>query len=206
MLPLKPCLCPLHLINLIHLEPCLCPLHLINLSPFVINGKGIFPFGAAPPDRLSSYGASSCTSKTYKISIQKAFIFGVEITPSLWRRYSKASRGSGFVKMSATCSFVPTYSTMMFFYATYSRRKWYLIGMWLVLECITRFFEILMALVLSQYIGMGSWYSTCISIKVCFIQITCVQHAVVAIYSAWVVARDTDDCFLLIHDTKHSPK
>jgi hypothetical protein len=25
------------------------------------------------PDRLSSYGASSCTSKTYKIIIQKAF-------------------------------------------------------------------------------------------------------------------------------------
>jgi hypothetical protein len=123
MLPLEPCLCPLHLINLLPLEPCLCPLHLINLSPFVINGKGIFPSRAAPPDRLSSYGASSCTSKTYKISIQKAFIFGVEITPSLWQRYSKASRGSGFVKMSATCSFVPTYSTLMFFSATYSRRK-----------------------------------------------------------------------------------
>jgi hypothetical protein len=123
MLPLEPCLCPLHLINLLPLEPCLYPLHLINLSPFVINGKGIFPSGAAPPDKLSSYGASSCTSKTYKISIQKEFIFGVEITPSLWRRYSKASRGSGFVKMSATCSFVPTYSTLMFFFATCSRRK-----------------------------------------------------------------------------------
>jgi hypothetical protein len=123
MLPLKPCLCPLHLINLILLEPCLCPLHLINLSPFVINGKCIFPSWAAPPDRLSSYGASSCTSKTYKISIQKAFIFGVEITPSLWERYSKDSHGSGFVNMSATCSFVPTYSTLMFFSATYSRRK-----------------------------------------------------------------------------------
>jgi hypothetical protein len=123
MLPLEPCLCPLHLINLLFLEPCLCPLHLINLSPFFINGKGIFPSGAAPPDRLSSYGASSCTSKTYKISIQKEFIFGVEITPSLWRRYSKASHGSGLVKMSATCSFVPTYSTLMLFSATYSRTK-----------------------------------------------------------------------------------
>jgi hypothetical protein len=48
---------------------------MINLSPFVINGKGIFPSGATPPDRLSSYGASSCTSKTYKISLQKTFIF-----------------------------------------------------------------------------------------------------------------------------------
>jgi hypothetical protein len=123
LLPLEPCLYPLHLINLLPLEPCLCPLHLINLSPFVINGKGIFPSRVALPDRLSSYGASSCISNTYKISIQKAFIFGVEITPSLWRRYSKASRGSGFVKMHAACSFVPTYSTLMFFSATYSRRK-----------------------------------------------------------------------------------
>jgi hypothetical protein len=121
--PLEPCLCPLHLINLLPLEPCLCPLHLINLSPFVINGKGIFPSKVAPPNSLSSYGASSCTSKTYKISIQKGFIFGVEITPSLWQRYSKASSGSGFVKMSATCSFVPTYSTLMFFSTTCSRRK-----------------------------------------------------------------------------------
>ena len=123
LLPLEPCLYPLHLINMLPLEPCLCPLHLINLSPFVINGKGIFPSGATPPERLSSYGASSCTSKTYKISIQKEFIFGVEITPSLWRRYSKASRGSGFVKMSSTCSFVHTYSTLMFFSATCSCRK-----------------------------------------------------------------------------------
>jgi hypothetical protein len=123
MLPLEPYLCPLHLINLLPLEPCLCPLHLINISPFVINGKGIFPSGATPLDRLSSYGASSCTSKTYKIGIQKLFIFGVEINPSLWRRYSKACRGSGFVRMSATCSFVPTCSTLMFFAATCSCRK-----------------------------------------------------------------------------------
>jgi hypothetical protein len=125
LLPLEPCLYPMHLINLFPLESCLCPLHLINLSPFVINGKGIFLSGAAPPDKLSSYGASLCTSKTYirSKSIQKAFIFGVEINPSLWRRYSKDSRGSGFVKMSATCFFVPTYSTLMLFSATYSRRK-----------------------------------------------------------------------------------
>jgi hypothetical protein len=123
MLPLEPCLCPLHLINLLLLEPCLCPLHLINLSPFFINGKGIFPSRGAPPDRPSSYGASLCTSKTYKISIQKALIFGVEITPSLSRKYSKASSGSGFVKMSATCSFVPTYSTLILFSATYSGRN-----------------------------------------------------------------------------------
>ena len=91
--------------------------------PLCHQWQGIFPFGVAPPDRLPSYGASSCTSKTYKISIQKTFIFGVEITPSLWRRYSKASRGSGFVNMSATSYFVPTYSTLMLFSTTCSRRK-----------------------------------------------------------------------------------
>jgi hypothetical protein len=62
-----------------------------------------------------------------------------------------------------------------------------------------------MALVLSQYIGMGSSYSTCISVRVCFIQRTSVKHVVAAIYSASSVDRDIDDCFLLSHDTKQSP-
>jgi len=106
---------------------------------------------------------------------------GVEITPSLWQRYSKASLGSDFVKITATCYFVPTYSTLMFFSATCSCRKWYLIGMFFILECITGFFEILIALVSSQYIGMGSSYSTYISVKFCFIHRTHVQHGVVAI-------------------------
>jgi hypothetical protein len=63
-----------------------------------------------------------------------------------------------------------------------------------------------MELVLSQYIGMGSSYSTYISVKVCFIQRTCVQHVSTTLYSASAVDRDTDDYFLLSHDTKHSPK
>jgi hypothetical protein len=63
-----------------------------------------------------------------------------------------------------------------------------------------------MALVLSQYIGMGSSYSTFISVKVCLIQRTRVQHVVAAIYSTSAVDRDTVDCFFLSHDTKHSPK
>jgi hypothetical protein len=63
-----------------------------------------------------------------------------------------------------------------------------------------------MELVLSQYIGMGSSYSTCISVEVCLIQRTCVQHVSTAIYSSLIVDRDIDDCFLLSHDTKHSPQ
>jgi hypothetical protein len=63
-----------------------------------------------------------------------------------------------------------------------------------------------MDLVLSQYIGMGSSYSTYISVRVCFIQRTCVQHDVDAIYVASDIYKGNDDCFLLRHDTKHSPK
>jgi hypothetical protein len=63
-----------------------------------------------------------------------------------------------------------------------------------------------MELVLSQYIGMGLSYSTYISVRVCFIQRTCVQYDVSAIYFASAVDKDIDDFFLLIHDTKHSPK
>jgi hypothetical protein len=68
------------------------------------------------------------------------------------------------------------------------------------------FFDILMALVLLQCIGMGSSHSTYIFVKVCFILRTCVQHVVAAIYSASAIDKDIDDCFLLSHDTKHSPK
>jgi hypothetical protein len=126
--------------------------------------------------------------------------------PSFWRRYSKASLGNNFLNMFAIRSLVLTYSTRMFFYTTCSHRKLYFIGMCFFLECTTRFFEILMVLVLSQYIKIGSSYSTCILVKVCFIHITCVQHVVVAIYSTSYVDNDIDDCFFLSQDTKHSPK
>ena len=136
LLPLELCLCPLHLINLLPLEPCLCPLHLINLSPFFINGKGIFTSGAPPPDRVSSYGASSCTSKTYKHS--KNIHFCSRNNSKSLANIFKGFPWKWFCK--DTCSFVPTYSILMFFSATYSSRKWYLIGMCFVLECITGFF------------------------------------------------------------------
>jgi hypothetical protein len=62
-----------------------------------------------------------------------------------------------------------------------------------------------MGLVLSKYNGMGSSYSTCIFFRVCFINRTCVQHGVVAIYSSSSVDNDTNDCFFLSQDTKNSP-
>jgi hypothetical protein len=63
-----------------------------------------------------------------------------------------------------------------------------------------------MVLVLSQYIEMGSSYSTCISVNVFFIHKTRVQHVVAAMYSALAINNDTDEFFLLIQDTKNSPK
>lgn len=99
--------------------------------------------------------------------------------------------------MSAICSFISIYSSLMFFFVTYSLRKWNLMGICFVLECITGFVDMFIALVLSQSIGIGSSYFTWISSNVCFIQITCVQHAAAAMYSASAVDKDTDDCFLL---------
>ena len=79
-------------------------------------------------------------------------------------------------------------------------------GMCFVLECITGFLEIFIALVLSQSIGVGSSYFTCMSSNVCFICRTRVQHTVVAMYYAYDVDNDTKGLVLLNQDTKQSHK
>ena len=79
-------------------------------------------------------------------------------------------------------------------------------GMYFVLECITGFLDMFIALVLSQSIGMGSSYFTWISSNVYFIQITFVQHVAAAIYSSSVVDKDTKDFFLLAQATRQFPK
>ena len=93
---------------------------------------------------LSNFFPCPATSLWMNLSDDK------EITPIFWRRCSNASRGRGFVKISTICSLELIYSKMMFCSATRSRRKWYLIGMCLVLECITGFLMRLIALMLSQ--------------------------------------------------------
>lgn len=118
----------------------------------------------------------------------------------------KVSLASGLVKISAIYTFVPTYSSFLFFSVACSHRKWYLIRMCFILECITRFLDILMALVLSQSIETISSHFNCISCKVFFIQRTRVQQVVVAIYFSSVVDKDTNDFLFLNHDTKNSPK
>ena len=132
--------------------------------------------------------------------------FGEEITPNLSLRYSKFSLGRGLMKMSAIFSFVSTYSNLTFFSVTYSLRKWNLIGICFVLECINGFLEMFIALVLPQSIGMGTSYFTYMSSKVWFIQITWVQHVVAAIYSTSAFDKDTEFFFLLDQYTRQSPK
>jgi hypothetical protein len=56
-------------------------------------------------------------------SISKSIQCGDETTPSLCQRYSKLPLRRGLVKLFAIFSFVPTYSTLMLFSITYSRRK-----------------------------------------------------------------------------------
>ena len=79
MLPLEPCLYPLYLIDfpLSSASDKFSPPGTMSLSsafdkslPLCQQWQRYLSIWGAPPNRLSSYGASSCTSKTYKISIQ----------------------------------------------------------------------------------------------------------------------------------------
>ena len=63
-----------------------------------------------------------------------------------------------------------------------------------------------MALVLSQWRGMGSTYFTSKSASVWIIQSICVEQVAETMYSASVVDKDIEPCFLLNHATKESPK
>ena len=99
---------------------------------------------------LSSISPFDINSKWNPLWWSYAWCFGEWITPNFYLRYSKASLGRGLVKMYAIYSFVSTYSNMIFFSVTCSLRKWNLMGMCLVLECITRFLDMFITLVLSQ--------------------------------------------------------
>lgn len=95
---------------------------------------------------------------------------------------------------------------MNYFSTIFSIRKWCWIDMCLVFECITKFFEMFITIVLSHVIGIGSSNTTLISFNVCFICITWVQQDVVAIYSTSNVDKDTESSFLLNQKTNLSPK
>ena len=76
----------------------------------------------------------------------------------------------------------------------------------MALECWTGFLDKVMALVLLQWMTVGSSQRTLISCKVCLIDSTCVQHYVAAMNSALVVDKETEVCFWLIQEISDSPK
>ena len=98
-----------------------------------------------------------------------------------------------------------TNSSVISSFCVWYLRKWCLISICLVLECCTRFFDILMALLLSHLIGICSKDKSK-SLSVYFIQRICAQHKPVAMYSASAVDKATKFCFLLCHETSKCPK
>ena len=73
-------------------------------------------------------------------------------------------------------------------------------GMCFLMECMTGFFDIFMALVLSQFIIIGCSYLTSKYSSVCFTQITWVQQDAIVMYSASAVESEMEDCFFLDQD------
>ena len=128
------------------------------------------------------------------------------MTPIFWWKYSNLIFDNNLVKISVFYSLEGMEINWTTLFVTFSLRKWYFIWMWLDLECKTQFLDTLMALVLSQWMGMGSVYFTSKSTRVWIIHSTCVQQVAAAMYSALVVDKDIEPYFLLIHATNESPK
>ena len=123
------------------------------------------------------------------------------MTPSLPLRYKNASLGNSFVNLSAICSFVFTYSNLTSLSCTNSLKKCYFITMCFVLECITGFFDMLIVLVLSQYMTTGSLISTFIPSNNCLNQTMLEQLTIAATYSASAMDWYVQFCFLIVQDT-----
>jgi hypothetical protein len=126
-------------------------------------------------------------------------------TPSSPRKRVKVAWSRGLVKISASWSCVGTWIKAIFPFSALSLRKWHLTSMCLVLEWSTRFFAMLMALVLSHW--SGTWvYSSPKSLMVYVIQRSWEQQLAVATYSASVVDWETLDCLREDQYTKEDPK
>jgi hypothetical protein len=126
-------------------------------------------------------------------------------TPSPPRKHTNVAWSRGFVKMSASWSWVRTWLNTMVPFSTLSLKKWYLTSTCLVLEWSTWFFATLMALVLSQRSGI--WvYSSPKSLKMYEIHNTWEQQLATATYSASVVDWATLDCLREGHETNEDPR
>jgi hypothetical protein len=117
------------------------------------------------------------------------------------RKRVKVAWSRGLVKISASWFCMGTWIKAIFPFSTLSLRKWYLTSICLVLECSTRFFATLMALVLST--RSGTWvYSSPKSLVVYVIQRSWEQQLATTTYSASVVDWATLDCLREDQDTK----
>ena len=110
----------------------------------------------------------------------------------------------GFVNKSASCKSVPMNLISHVPFDMCSLRKWCLISMCFVLECIIGFLVKLMALVL--------WHNKGIllrkilkSFNCCLSHMIWAQQLSVAMYSASAVERATHACFLHYHEIKLDP-
>ena len=136
------------------------PIAIFSWNPqfFMPNAKRILIFGKKLTIYLSmSIWCIWCEIHAIRRYIYQEFIKKSldhkEITPCCLLISTNFSSLRGFVKISASWSFVFTNSSVMWPFCTWSLRKWCLISMYFVLECYTGFFEMFMALVLSHFIG-----------------------------------------------------
>ena len=127
------------------------------------------------------------------------------IKPSKRRRFTNGILPNGLVNISAICSSVLTWVSMMFPLSTWSLKKWCLTSICLVLEWWTGFLETFIAEVLSHLISKAP-RSILKSPSCCFNQRSWEAQAAAAIYSASVVESAIQFCFLDPHDTKQGPR
>jgi hypothetical protein len=138
-------------------------------------------------------------SKTPNNQIERA------TNPKFPRKRTNVAWSRGFVKMSASWSWVGTWLNTMVPFYTLSLKKWYLTSMCLVLEWSTRFFATLMELVQSQRSGI--WvHSSTKSLKVYEIHNSWEQQLAAATYSVSVVDWATLDCLREDHETNEDPR
>lgn len=122
-------------------------------------------------------------------------------TPNNSLKYTNLADGSGFVRMSATCSLVLQYVIWMLPFTTKSRMKWYRISMCLVWLWFIELFVIVIIVWLSQWIVAACFWTCWISSKILLIQ-TAWQAAVVAtVYSTFDDNKAIHCCFFEHHET-----
>ena len=126
-------------------------------------------------------------------------------TPNSLLSSKNLSLGRALVKISANWCKVSTYSIWQSPFWIWSLRKWCLISICLVLECIIGFLVKFIALVLSHFRGILSRKMSKSS-SYCFIHKIWAQQFPAAIYSTSVVDKATHACFFECHDTKEQPK